>query len=60
MCEALDKVEVRGKKIGMLIGREEGRVLAYADVGLTVEQIVQKVGITEEEVINILKGQESK
>lgn len=40
--------------------REEGKVLAYADVGLSAEEIARKMGITEEEVLNILHVQDNK
>ena len=42
MCEVLDKAEARGE------------VKAYANVGLSVADIAKKVGITEDEVKNIL------
>lgn len=49
MCEALDKLIEKG--------REEGRVIAYADVGFSIDEIARKVGMTKEEVNNILQEQ---
>ena len=46
MCEVLDKAEARGEV--------KGEVKAYANVGLSVADIAKKVGITEDEVKNIL------
>lgn len=54
MCEAMDKAENRGKILGEAIGKNIGKILAYADVGLSVSEIAEKVGISEEEVKTIL------
>lgn len=43
MCEAMDKAEARGK------------VLAYADVGLSVDEIISKTGLSKEEIERILQ-----
>lgn len=62
MCEALaeimaPEIEERKRKAwneGLAEGRAEGRVLAYADVGLSVEEIANKVALSVEEVEKIL------
>ena len=54
MCEAMDKAENRGKILGEAIGKNIGKILAYANVGLSVSEIAEKVGIPEEEVKTIL------
>lgn len=43
MCEAMDKAEAKGK------------VLAYADVGLSVDEIISKTGLSKEEIERILQ-----
>ena len=50
MCEVLDRVEAKGKAEG----KAEGKIIAYYDVGYSVEQIAEKVGISEEKVQEIL------
>ena len=47
MCEVLDRAEERG--------RAEGKIVAYADVGLTVTEIAEKMGLSEEEIKTVLK-----
>ena len=54
MCEVLDKVEAEGRAEG----RVRGKILAYADVGLSVSEIAQKVNLTEETVKIILREEE--
>ena len=44
MCEAMDKAEARGVAKGEI----RGKVLAYADVGLTVDEIISKTGLPKE------------
>lgn len=50
MCEVLDRVEAEG--------RVRGKILAYADVGLSVLEIAKKMKITEEEVKTILQEED--
>ena len=52
MCEALDKVEARGRAFGELIGKVE----AYADMNLSIPEIAKKVNVSEEEVQRILEN----
>ena len=54
MCEVLDRVEAKGKAEGLAEGLAEGKIIAYYDVGYSVEQIAEKVGISEEKVQEIL------
>ena len=54
MCEVLDRVEAKGKAEGLA----EGKIIAYYDVGYSVEQIAEKVGISEEKVQEILALQQ--
>lgn len=59
MCEVLDRAEERGKAEGRAEGRAEGKaegkIVAYADVGLTVAEIAEKMGISEEEIKTVLR-----
>ena len=63
MCEVLDRAEERGraegkaegKAEGRVEGRAEGKIVAYADVGLTVTEIAEKMGLSEEEIKTVLK-----
>ena len=48
MCVAMDKAEARGET--------RGKVLAYDDMGMSVAEIACKVGISEDEVSEILKS----
>ena len=54
MCEVLDRVEAKGKAEGLAEGLAKGKIIAYYDVGYSVEQIAEKVGISEEKVQEIL------
>ena len=47
MCEAMDKAEARGIAAG--------KVLAYADVGLSVDEIISRTGLSKEEIERILQ-----
>lgn len=51
MCEVLDRAEERGRAEG----RAEGKIVAYADVGLTVIEIAEKMRLSEEEIKTVLK-----
>lgn len=42
---------------GVEEGRQEGRVEAYYNMGLSIEDIVEKTGVSEEEVKQILHNQ---
>lgn len=55
MCEILDKVEARGEKRGLFIGRNQGKVEAYADMGLSASEIAERMEIPEEEVERLLE-----
>ena len=67
MCEVLDRAEERGRAEGRVEGKAEGRVegkaegkaegkiVAYADVGLTVAEIAEKMGLSEEEIKTVLR-----
>ncbi|MBQ7065353.1 MAG: Rpn family recombination-promoting nuclease/putative transposase [Lachnospiraceae bacterium] len=68
MCEALDKVEARGRAAGEAIGRAageaigraagelKGKIEAYADMNLSIPEIAKKVNVSEEEVQRILEN----
>lgn len=60
MCEALDKVEARGRAAGEAIGRAagelKGKIEAYADMNLSILEIAKKVNVSEEEVQRILEN----
>lgn len=51
MCEAMDKAEARG----MAKGEIKGKVLAYADVGLSLDEIISKTGLSKGEIEQILQ-----
>ncbi|MDE6759870.1 MAG: hypothetical protein K2J90_04215 [Lachnospiraceae bacterium] len=63
MCEVLDRAEERGraegraegKAEGRVEGKAEGKIVAYADVGLTVAEIAEKMGLSEEEIKTVLR-----
>lgn len=55
MCEAMDKAEARGEARGVAKGEIRGKVLAYADVGLTVDEIISKTGLSKDEIEQILQ-----
>lgn len=50
MCEVLDRAENKGK----IKGKIEGKIEAYLDMGLSVEEIAQKLNISTDEVSNII------
>ena len=60
MCEALDKVEARGRAAGeasgSAAGEMKGKVEAYADMNLSIPEIAKKVNVSEEEVQRILEN----
>lgn len=57
-CEALERImapELEAKELkGRHEGKLEGKVLAYSDVGLSVQEIADKVALSVEEVEKIL------
>ncbi len=59
MCKVLDRIEEKGVAKGMEKGMAKGMVIAYNDLNLSVKQIAEKVGISEEEVQSILALQEA-
>ena len=58
MCIAMDKAEARGEargeERGRIQGELRGKIVAYADMNLSVTEIASKVGISEDEVVSIL------
>lgn len=54
MCIAMDKAEARGEERGRIQGELRGKIVAYADMNLSVAEIASKVGISEDEVVSIL------
>lgn len=66
MCEALAEImapeieawQEKAREKGLAEGRAEGRVLAYADVGLSAEEIADKVALSVEEVERILEKED--
>ena len=63
-CEALNRIMAvefeKRRKEAMQEGRQEGRVLAYADMGLSVEEIAKKVLLSTAEIMGILAGNKGK
>ncbi len=59
-CEALERImapEIEaGKQKARSEGLAEGRILAYADMGLSVEEIADKVSLSMEEVERVIAG----
>ena len=57
-CEALERImapELKAKELkGRLEGKIEGKVLAFAEVGLSVREIAARVSLSVEEVEKIL------
>ena len=61
MCEVFDIYENRGlqkgrmegKREGKLEGKLEGKIEAYLDMGMSIEVIAQKLGMSVEEVQDI-------
>lgn len=51
VCEAVRQI----RESSRLEGRSEGKIIAYNEMGLSVKEISEKVGIPEEEVVHILK-----
>ena len=45
-----------GEKIGEKNGKKIGKVIAFYEVGLSVGEIAERVGITEDEVREIIRG----
>lgn len=62
MCATLEKVmapeldarELRGELRGELKGELKGKVLAYAEMGVSVEEIAKKVPLSVEEIKTII------
>ena len=56
--EWIDKLEergeMRGRKEGEKEGLELGKIVAYNDVGFSVEKIAEKVGISIERVKHVI------
>lgn len=50
MCEVLDRAENKG----IMKGKIEGKIEAYLDMGLSVEEIAQKLNISTDEVNSIV------
>lgn len=48
MCGAMEKAVTRG--------RNEGKIEAYSDMGLSVSEIAKKVELSEDEVVMIIKN----
>ena len=54
MCPVLERAEQKGKNAGKI----EGKVIAYSECGLSVDEIAVRVDKTEQEVVEILKNTE--
>ena len=46
--------EIAGRKAGEIVGRKAGKVMAFHEVGLSVSEIAERVGVTEDEVQEII------
>ena len=59
MCTALEELkkesEIRGENKGRIEGRTEGRILAYFELGVSLEEIAKKTKLTVKEVEKILE-----
>lgn len=55
MCEVLDRAEAKGEARGKI----KGMVIAFHKAQFSIEQIASEVGISVEEVQNILASQET-
>lgn len=53
-CEALERIMAPELKAQEQKGRLEGKVLAYAEIGLSVQEIAEKVSLSVEEVEKII------
>ena len=57
MCEVFDIYENRGLQKGRMEGKREGKlegkIEAYLDMGMSIEVIAQKLGMSVEEVQDI-------
>ena len=53
MCEVFDIYENRGLQKGRMEGKLEGKIEAYLDMGMSIEVIAQKLGMSVEEVQDI-------
>lgn len=54
MCDAFDRMWNSGEAAGIEKGMERGKIAAYFDMGLTKEEIAEKVGMSVEQVSEIL------
>ncbi len=58
MCEVFDIYENRGLQKGRMEGKREGKlegkIEAYLDMGMSIEVIAQKLGMSVEEVQDIV------
>ena len=53
-CEALEEIMAPELEAKELKGRLEGKVLAFVEVGFSVPEIADRVGISVEEVERII------
>ena len=55
MCTALEELKKEGRIEGRIEGRTEGRILAYFELGVSLEEIAKKTKLTVKEVEKVLE-----
>ncbi len=55
MCDFAERMWNSGEAAGMEKGRTAGKILAYFDMGLSIEEVSDKVNLTVEQVSDILE-----
>jgi predicted transposase/invertase (TIGR01784 family) len=58
MCNVSQGLIEKGEKRGRIKGKLEGKIEAYMDVGMSIEDIAERLGISVEEVQNIALSME--
>lgn len=59
VCEAIRQIKEEGRMEGRAEGKAEGMVLAFDEMGLSSEEIAQRIGITLQEVEKYLSQLQS-
>ena len=50
----IDVIEARGEAKRMAIGETRGKILAYRDMGLTIDEIAKKINVSIDQVRKVL------
>ena len=59
MCKAIDDMMQDSMNEGRIEGKIEGKILAYYDVGLSIEEISIKMNLSADEIESILHSSEN-